>query len=89
MGEVCRLFLKAPSSKTAIIQQIHIFGAYIGCDLVERNQDQDTAMRTSTVRQAAILTVGVGTRLDELTVSTPKPLLYCGDRPFLAWVLRS
>ena len=45
-------------------------------------------MRIATVRQAAILTGGLGTRLGELTASTPKPLLACGDRPFLAWLLR-
>ena len=45
-------------------------------------------MRTPTVRQAAVLIGGLGTRLGELTGSTPKPLLPCGDRPFLAWLLR-
>ena len=40
------------------------------------------------VRQAAILVGGRGTRLGVLTDTTPKPLLTCGDRPFLAWVLR-
>jgi len=44
--------------------------------------------RTPTIRQAAILTGGLGTRLGELTAATPKPLLPCGDRPFLAWLLR-
>ena len=41
-----------------------------------------------TIRQAAILVGGLGTRLGALTAETPKPLLRCGDRPFLAWVLR-
>ena len=41
-----------------------------------------------TVKQAAILVGGLGTRLGALTANTPKPLLPCGDRPFLAWVLR-
>jgi D,D-heptose 1,7-bisphosphate phosphatase len=41
-----------------------------------------------TVRQAAVLVGGLGTRLGALTAATPKPLLACGDRPFLAWVLR-
>jgi D-glycero-D-manno-heptose 1,7-bisphosphate phosphatase len=41
-----------------------------------------------TVRQAAILVGGRGTRLGDLTDTTPKPLLTCGDRPFLAWLLR-
>ena len=45
-------------------------------------------MRAPTVRQAAILVGGLGTRLGELTASTPKALLPCGDRPFLAWLLR-
>src|SRR6185295_13012720 len=29
-----------------------------------------------------------GTRLGGLTAVTPKPLLPCGDRPFLAWLMR-
>ena len=41
-----------------------------------------------TLRQAAVLVGGLGTRLGALTAATPKPLLGCGDRPFLAWVLR-
>jgi len=40
------------------------------------------------IRQAAILIGGRGTRLGPLTASTLKPLLPCGDRPFLAWQLR-
>ena len=44
--------------------------------------------RCATVRQAAVLVGGLGTRLGALTAATPKPLLPCGDRPFLAWVLR-
>jgi len=39
-------------------------------------------------RQCAILVGGPGTRLGTLTSDTPKPLLDCGGRPFLAWVLR-
>lgn len=31
---------------------------------------------------------GLGTRLGTLTAAIPKPLLPCGDRPFLAWLLR-
>src|SRR5580658_3777770 len=38
--------------------------------------------------QCAILVGGSGTRLGSLTSETPKPLLDCGGRPFLAWVLR-
>ncbi len=44
--------------------------------------------RGVTVRQAAVLVGGLGTRLGALTANTPKPMLPCGDRPFLAWVLR-
>jgi D-glycero-D-manno-heptose 1,7-bisphosphate phosphatase len=40
------------------------------------------------MRQCAILVGGRGTRLGSLTSNTPKPLLDCGGRPFLAWVLR-
>jgi HAD superfamily hydrolase (TIGR01662 family) len=39
-------------------------------------------------RQCAILVGGLGTRLGLLAAETPKPLLNCGDRPFLAWLLR-
>ena len=39
-------------------------------------------------RQCAILVGGLGTRLGSLTEKTPKPLLDCGGRPFLAWILR-
>jgi len=41
-----------------------------------------------TVRQCAVLVGGRGSRLGALTAETPKPLLPCGDRPFLAWVMR-
>jgi D,D-heptose 1,7-bisphosphate phosphatase len=44
--------------------------------------------RTATLRQCAILAGGLATRLGPLTATTPKPLLPCGDRPFLAWLLR-
>ena len=40
------------------------------------------------IRQCAILVGGLGTRLGALTAATPKPLLDCGDRPFLAWLIR-
>ncbi len=43
---------------------------------------------SATVRQCAVLVGGEGTRLGALTQRTPKPLLACGDRPFLAWLLR-
>jgi NDP-sugar pyrophosphorylase family protein len=45
-------------------------------------------MGARTVRQAAVLAGGRGSRLGQLTISTPRPLLRCGDRPFLAWLLR-
>lgn len=44
--------------------------------------------RRATIRQCAVLVGGLGTRLGALTANTPKPLLACGDRPFLAWLLR-
>ena len=40
------------------------------------------------VRQAAILVGGLGSRLGAATATVPKPILPCGDRPFLAWLLR-
>jgi D,D-heptose 1,7-bisphosphate phosphatase len=40
------------------------------------------------VTQCAVLVGGLGTRLGALTATTPKPLLPCGDRPFLFWLLR-
>jgi D-glycero-D-manno-heptose 1,7-bisphosphate phosphatase len=45
-------------------------------------------LRPATVRQCAVLVGGLGTRLGELTANTPKPILPCGDRPFLAWLMR-
>ena len=39
-------------------------------------------------RQCAILVGGIGSRLGALTAGTPKPLLDCGGRPFLVWVMR-
>ena len=45
-------------------------------------------MGPATIRQCAVLAGGLGTRLGALTANTPKPLLPCGDRPFLAWLLR-
>ena len=35
-----------------------------------------------------MLVGGLGTRLGAVTADTPKPILPCGDRPFLAWLLR-
>jgi D-glycero-D-manno-heptose 1,7-bisphosphate phosphatase len=45
-------------------------------------------MTQATIRQAAVLVGGLGTRLGALTQDLPKPLLPMGDRPFLAWLLR-
>ena len=42
----------------------------------------------ATLRQCAILLGGLATRLGEVTETTPKPLVPCGDRPFLAWLMR-
>lgn len=39
------------------------------------------------IRQAVILCGGIGSRLGELTKSTPKPLLPVAGRPFLAFLL--
>jgi D,D-heptose 1,7-bisphosphate phosphatase len=46
------------------------------------------APASTTVRQCAVLVGGLGTRLGPLTATTPKPILRCGDRPFLGWLLR-
>lgn len=45
-------------------------------------------MSRATVTQCAVLVGGLGTRLGSLTAHTPKPMLPCGDRPFLGWLLR-
>ena len=45
-------------------------------------------MRAATIRQCAVLVGGLGTRLGALTAHTPKPLLDCGGKPFLFWLLR-
>ena len=45
-------------------------------------------MSEPAVRQCAILVGGLGTRLGALTQALPKPLMPCGDRPFLAWLIR-
>ncbi len=44
--------------------------------------------RALSVRQAAILVGGLGSRLGLATATIPKPILPCGDRPFLAWLMR-
>ncbi len=45
-------------------------------------------MKPATVTQCAILVGGLGTRLGALTATTPKPILPCGGRPFLYWLMR-
>jgi D,D-heptose 1,7-bisphosphate phosphatase len=45
-------------------------------------------MTQTTITQCAILVGGLGTRLGALTRNMPKPILPCGDRPFLAWLMR-
>ena len=45
-------------------------------------------MSVPAVRQCAILVGGLGTRLGPLAKTLPKPLMPCGDRPFLAWLIR-
>src|SRR6185437_14941147 len=52
------------------------------------NKGPGRAMRSAVVRQCAVLVGGLGTRLGALTATTPKPILPCGDRPFLAWLMR-
>ncbi len=46
------------------------------------------AAAQTTIRQCAILVGGLGSRLGAATASMPKPILPCGDRPFLAWLMR-
>jgi D-glycero-D-manno-heptose 1,7-bisphosphate phosphatase len=41
-----------------------------------------------TIRQCAILVGGLGSRLGDITATTPKPILDCGGRPFLFWLMR-
>ena len=45
-------------------------------------------MSRATIAQCAVLAGGLGTRLGTPTANMPKPILPCGDRPFLAWLLR-
>jgi len=46
------------------------------------------AVTRATLRQCVVLAGGLGSRLGALAADRPKPLLPCGDRPFLAWLLR-
>ena len=43
---------------------------------------------TAPVRQAVILAGGLGTRLGQRAAGLPKPMLACGGRPFIGWILR-
>jgi D,D-heptose 1,7-bisphosphate phosphatase len=45
-------------------------------------------MSSVTVTQCAVLAGGLGSRLGVLTQASPKSLLSCSGRPFLAWLLR-
>ena len=45
-------------------------------------------MSPSTVRQCAVLAGGLAARLGPIAARVPKPLLRCGDRPFLGWLMR-
>jgi D,D-heptose 1,7-bisphosphate phosphatase len=45
-------------------------------------------MSPSTVRQCAVLAGGLATRLGPIAATVPKPLLPCGGRPFLGWLMR-
>jgi D,D-heptose 1,7-bisphosphate phosphatase len=45
-------------------------------------------MTQATITQCAVLVGSPGTHLGSLRANMPKPLLRCGDRPFLAWLLR-
>src|SRR4051794_40691981 len=36
MGEACTMLFQAPSTKTSVVQQVHIVAAHILCGLVER-----------------------------------------------------
>ncbi len=45
-------------------------------------------MTCATITQCAVLVGGRGRPLGALNADTPKPLLPCGERPFLAWLLR-
>ena len=65
-----------------------IWAAYGGSAFADYRRDREGHDRQVTVRQCAVLVGGLGTRLGDLTTHTPKPLLPCGDRPFLAWLLR-
>ncbi len=43
---------------------------------------------SAAVTQCVVLAGGLSSRLGSLTATVPKPLLPCGDRPFVAWLMR-
>ena len=45
-------------------------------------------MTVATIRQCVIVVGSPGARLGDVAAGTPKPILPCGDRPFLAWLMR-
>jgi D,D-heptose 1,7-bisphosphate phosphatase len=53
-----------------------------------RHRADGLPVKRATIDQCAILVGGLGSRLGSLTQDTPKPMLPCGDRPFLAWLMR-
>src|SRR6185437_3533696 len=59
-----------------------------GAHPLPATQRELSRVRLATVRQCAMLVGGLGTRLGAVTADTPKPMLPCGDRPFVAWLLR-
>ncbi len=44
--------------------------------------------RAATIRQCAILAGGLATRLGDIAMQTPKPVLEVAGRPFIAWLMR-
>jgi D-glycero-D-manno-heptose 1,7-bisphosphate phosphatase len=46
-----------------------------------------TAQRPVTLRQCAILAGGLATRLGDIALETPKPVLTIGARPFVVWLM--
>jgi hypothetical protein len=51
-----------------------------------RSKSVDAIRKVSLARPFAIHSGGLGVRIGQLAEQTPKPLLGCRDRPFLAWI---